>query len=274
MEEDPQNFRACKGPNPNSWLVPNKEGGPTKPTAYLNNIMKADDVGMVSPAQDGNLGPQALLQFFIQPLRDDLLDGQVKIGLLLVIGLPHHGEGTRPDLLRRHIIPDHPWPRHDHPTPYSLPLVLVLFLFFLFSVSRLLFPSCHLPFSDSITYRVFFSPAFVFPFQSQDLVCLLVLLLLLPCTVRMTLCLCIIMEVQMCVCLRALDAMTDKDKGLFPSLLSLAFSRPMRHTKANPPDPWPPSHPTTLCPFFRLSVLCGSSSSFLRSAGSGYFAAP
>jgi hypothetical protein len=157
MEEDPHNFRACKAPNPIGWLVPNKEGGPTKPTAYLNNIMKADDVGMVSPAQDGNLGPQALLQFFIQPLSDDLLDGQVKIELLLVIGLPHHGEGTRPDLLRRHIIPDHPWPRHDHPTPYSLPLVLVLFLFFLFSVSRLLFPSCHLPFSDSITYRVFFS---------------------------------------------------------------------------------------------------------------------
>jgi len=229
------------------WFQTRKEGGPTKPTAYLNNIMKADDVGMVSPAQDGNLGPQTLLQFFIQPLRDDLLDGQVKIGLLLMIGLPHHGEGTRPDLLRRHIIPDPPWSRHDHPTPYSLPLFLVLFLFFLFSVSRLLFPSCHLPFSDSITYRVFFVPAFVFPFQSQNLVCLL--LLLLPCTVRMTLCLCIIMEVQLCVCLRALDAMTDKDKGLFPSLLSLAFSRPMRHTKANPPTPRPHHTPPRFVPF-------------------------
>lgn len=181
MEEDPHNFRACKAPNPIGWLVPNKEGGPTKPTAYLNNIMEADDVGMVSPAQDGNLGPQTLLQFFIQPLRDDLLDGQVKIRLLLVIGLPHHGEGTRPDLLRRHIIPDHPWPRHDHPTPYSRPLFLVLFLLFLFSVSRLLFPSCHLPFSDSITYRVFFSRRLFF--LSNLKTWFACYLLLLPCTV-------------------------------------------------------------------------------------------
>lgn len=88
-------------------------------------------------------------------------------------------------------------------------------------------------------------PAFVFPFQSQDLVCLLPL----PCTVRMTLCLCIIMEVQVCVCLRALDAMTDKDKGLFPSLLSLAFSHTMRHTKTNPPTPRPHHNPPRFVPF-------------------------
>ncbi len=274
MEEDPQNFRACKGPNPNSWLVPNKEGGPTKPTAYLNNIMKADDVGMVSPAQDGNLGPQALLQFFIQPLSDDLLDGQVKIELLLVIGLPHHGEGTRPDLLRRHIIPDHPWPRHDHPTPYSLPLVLVLFLFFLFSVSRLLFPSCHLPFSDSITYRVFFFPGvcFSFPISRPGL---------LACAAAAATvhgaddALFVHYYGGAVVCMLASIGRHDRERqGAFSVSAFSCFLSPHAAHKGKPPDPWPPSHPTTLCPFFRLSVLCGSTSRFLRSAGSGYFAAP
>jgi hypothetical protein len=57
------------------------------------------------------------------------------------------------------------------------------------------------------------------------------------------------MEVQLCVCLRALDAMTDKDKGLFPSLLSLAFSHPMRHTKANSPTPRPHHTPPRFVPF-------------------------
>jgi len=50
------------------------------------------------------------------------------------------------------------------------------------------------------------------------------------------------------------------------------FLSPHAAHKGKPPDPSPPSHPTTLCPFFRLSVFCGSS--FLRLAGSGYFAAP
>ncbi|CAM6079374.1 unnamed protein product [Sphagnum tenellum] len=61
--------------------------------------------------------------------------------------------------------------------------------------------------------------------------------------------------------------MTDKDKGLFPSLLSLAFSRPMRHTKANPPTPGPHHTPPRFVPFSGcLSFVAAAAASFVRQA--------
>jgi hypothetical protein len=148
-----------------------------------------------------------------------------------------------------------------------------LFLFFLFSVSRLLFPSCHLPFSDSITYRVFFFPGvcFSFPISRPGL---------LAAAAAATVhgaddALFVHYYGGAVVCMLASIGRHDRERqGAFSVSAFSCFLSPHAAHKGKPPDPWPPSHPTTLCPFFRLSVLCGSSSSFLRSAGSGYFAAP
>jgi hypothetical protein len=163
----------------------------------------------------------------------------VKIGLLLVIGLPHHGEGTRLDLLRRHIIPDHPCPRHDHPTPYSLPLFLVLFLF---SVSLLLFPSCHLPFWDSIIHRVSFffqRLCFLSNLKTWFACCYRA-----QCGRRLV---CALLRRCSCVC--ACEHWTPrstKTKGFF-RLLFACFLSSHATDEGKPPHPSPPSHPTTLC---------------------------
>jgi hypothetical protein len=140
-----------------------------------------------------------------------------------------------------------------------------LFLLFLFSVSRLLFPSCHLPFSDSIIHRVFcFRRLFFLSNLKTWFAC---------CCCYRARCgwrfVCALLWRCSCVC--ACEHWTPwptKTKGFFR--LSFLFSPHATH-KGKPADPSPPSHPTTLCPFFRVSVFCGSS--FLRSAGSGYFAA-
>jgi hypothetical protein len=69
------------------------------------DLVQLHDVLVLDLAQDGDLGLEVLLQLGVEALARDGLDGDGERGGL-VVRLVHLREGSRPDLLRNHVVAD------------------------------------------------------------------------------------------------------------------------------------------------------------------------
>ena len=80
-----------------------------KKSTNLNDIVQANNIGVVNPLEDEDLRHERLLQFLVESTRSDFLDRHLG-SMNSVPRVPHHRERPGPDLPTHQVVSDHSAP--------------------------------------------------------------------------------------------------------------------------------------------------------------------